>query len=60
VSRYAVIASWPIREVLLAYVALLKRDAAEAYARQVDRYYHGRLMKDEPKPPAILGSAVKA
>jgi len=40
----------------LAYVEVLKRDAREAYARELDRFYHGRVMKDAPTPPPILAS----
>ena len=56
-TRYTAIAAAPLREVLLAYVALLKREAQAAYERQIDRYYHGRSMREKPTPPDILNSA---
>jgi hypothetical protein len=43
-----------LAEALLAWVAMLTRDAHEAHEREKDRFYHGRTMKDTPVEPQIL------
>jgi hypothetical protein len=52
VNRYAAVAAWPLRELCLAEVERRTREAVAAYQREVDRYYHGRIMKDKPTAPA--------
>lgn len=54
VDRYEAVARWPLREALLAYVALLKRDARDAYEHARNRYMHGRYMQSAPELPGIL------
>jgi hypothetical protein len=56
-GRYAAIACWPLRELLISYVALIRELAEEGY-RHAQLLYQVRNAfgggKEEPPPPPPL------
>jgi hypothetical protein len=51
---------WPLRELLLAYLAILKRDALDRYQHDLEVWAilapHQKNPGSPPKPPRILKS----
>lgn len=47
---------WPVREGLLAFVELLRKDALANYERQLDQFIAGGRKKKPPVPSILKGA----